>query len=90
MSQIEAAVGLSWEKADMKAEWKSRMEIVALEGGDRLQTVLAEGMGREPVDQSSMMPRFNAIVTACVRSFAPSFESTPFMWPFTVPSVMAR
>ena len=41
-------------------------------------------------DQSSMIPRFSAIVTACVRSFAPSFERTLFMWAFTVSSEMAR
>jgi hypothetical protein len=41
-------------------------------------------------DQGSMMPRSKAIVTACVRSFAASFESTLRMWAFTLSSEMAR
>jgi hypothetical protein len=37
-----------------------------------------------------MMPRFKAMVTAWVRSFAPSFESILLMWALTVSSEMAR
>ena len=44
-------------------------------GEGRYQGRNGEIVGYEAVDQSSMRPRFNAIVTACVRSFAPSFES---------------
>jgi hypothetical protein len=37
---------------------------------------------------SSMIPRFRAIVTACVRSLAPSFERIFVMWLLTVSSAM--
>jgi hypothetical protein len=37
---------------------------------------------------SSMIPRFSAIVTACVRSFAASLARMFLTWPLTVSSVM--
>jgi len=37
---------------------------------------------------SSMIPRFTAIVTACVRSLAPSFDRIFVMWLLTVSSAM--
>src|SRR5258708_27095102 len=37
---------------------------------------------------SSMIPRFSPIVTACVRSFAPSFERMFLTCPLTVSSVI--
>ena len=36
-----------------------------------------------------MIPRFSAIVTACVRSFALSLSRILLTWLFTVSSVMA-
>src|SRR5580704_16455121 len=39
---------------------------------------------------SSIMPRFNAIVTACVRSLAANLERIFFTCPLTVSSVIAR
>jgi hypothetical protein len=40
-----------------------------------------------PVRSYERMPRFKAMVTACVRSLAPSFERMCFMCAFTVASV---
>jgi hypothetical protein len=37
---------------------------------------------------SSIMPRFKAMVTACVRSFVPSFERILLMRPLTVSSTV--
>ena len=41
-----------------------------------------------PGGYNSMIPRFSAIVTACVRSFAPSLERMFLTWPLTVSSVI--
>ena len=35
-----------------------------------------------------MIPRFSAMVTACVRSLAPSLERMFLTWPLTVSSVI--
>jgi hypothetical protein len=37
---------------------------------------------------NSMIPRFSAMVTACVRSFAPSFARIFLMWLLTVSSAI--
>ena len=39
---------------------------------------------------SSMIPRFSAIVTAWVRSLAPSLDKILLTWPLTVSSVIKR